>query len=192
MEHRGTSFCNSCVKVPVNPCSRQPTPSYERYESKCNFTVNSPSNKRKIDFSRDERVGNDAEASNPTEIVNNFLEFLESIPDYGQIHHLSNEQFKQKVDYLKRRHKVLLQDLEYSLATCDIAYVSKFSIPKCNERAKNRSEKDRNDLKLNGTKCYLEDSRTASPIVFSSSKYDGLLIEKNLLTNRYVLSKQRN
>lgn len=29
-EHRGSSFVHSCVKVPVDPYSRQPTPLYER------------------------------------------------------------------------------------------------------------------------------------------------------------------
>ncbi|XP_076164411.1 protein FAM161A-like isoform X2 [Ptiloglossa arizonensis] len=180
-EHRGTSFYNSCVKVPVDPYSRQPTPSYERPK----LTKSSNGDKIcKINFATGDQFGSESEISGPREIVDNFLEFLESIPDYGQVHHLTNEQFKQKVDYLKRKQKLLLKNLQNSLVDHDNADVSRFSVSKCSQRSEIKSKNNIHNLKLNGKKCYFEESRTTSPLLFSSGKFAGLAEDQDLLTNR--------
>ncbi|XP_043255067.1 protein FAM161A [Colletes gigas] len=183
-EHRGTSFYNSCVKVPVDPYSRQPTPSYERpMVTKCNNNDNADKI-CKLNFATDDQFVSDSEISNPREIVDNFLEFLGSIPDYGQVHHLTNEQFKQKVDYLKRKQKLLLKNLQNSLNDRNNGNVSRFSVSKYNQRSETKSRNDINNLKLNGKKCYFVESRTTSPMLFPSGKFIGLVEDQDLLTNR--------
>lgn len=43
------------------------------------------------------------------------LEFVTSIPDYRDVHELSEEQFKQRLDFLKRRQRILLKNLRFCL-----------------------------------------------------------------------------
>lgn len=185
-EHRGTSFYNSCVKVPVDPCSRQPTPSYERPRLARSCKDNYTDKANKMNFASDNRIVSKSETSSPRETVDNFLEFLESIPDYGQVHHLSNEQFKQKVDYLKRKQKLLLKNLEHSLADDEEANVSGSSISKYNQKSRVQNKNVTNDLKLNGKKCYLEEFRIATPVLDSPDKFLYLTEDQDFPTNRYV------
>lgn len=182
-EHRGNSFYNSCVKVPVDPYSRQPTPSYERLRP----LKNNKESNCKINFAENDQFLNESETSSSREIVDNFLEFLESIPDYGQVHHLSNEQFKQKVDYLKRKQRLLLENLQDTLTAQENISVSKLSTSKSNQiQSKIKNKNDINDLKLSGKKCYFEESRISSPMFFSSDKLNGLTEDQDLFTNRYL------
>lgn len=185
-EHRGTSFFHSCVKVPVDPCSRQPTPSYER--PRLSSTRSQRSEKvKKINFAENEpiAVAEDSESSSPRDTLENFLEFMKSIPDYGQMHHLSNEQFKQRVEYLRRKQRLLLQNLRNSLDDSAEKPPSRLSITR-NENSKSKDVKPdiASDLKLNGKKCYLEESRTSSPILFPSGTFAGLAEDQDLLTYR--------
>ncbi|XP_011874707.1 PREDICTED: protein FAM161A [Vollenhovia emeryi] len=181
-EHRGTAFFHSCVKMPVDPCSRQPTPSYER--PRLSSGSQRSERVKKINFAEGEAIEN-SELSSPRDTLENFLEFLKSIPDYGQVHHLSNEQFKQKVEYLRRKQRLLLQNLRNSLD--DVEESSS-----CLSMARNEGSKSKNvkpdllvdDLKLNGKKCYLEESRTSSPILFPSGSFAGLAENQDLLTYR--------
>ncbi|XP_032667921.1 protein FAM161A [Odontomachus brunneus] len=182
-EHRGTSFFHSCVKVPVDPCSRQPTPSYERPRVPRSQRMEKG---KKINFAKNEQAAiENSESSSPRDTLENFLEFLESIPDYGQVHHLSNEQFKQKVEYLRRKQRLLLQNLKNSFD--DTAIVdnppSRLSISR-NDSSRSKDKPDVGDLKLNGKKCYLEESRTNSPILFPSGTFAGLAEDQDLLTYR--------
>ncbi|XP_072749671.1 uncharacterized protein [Anoplolepis gracilipes] len=187
-EHRGTSFFHSCVKMPVDPCSRQPTPSYER--PRASSTRSQRSEKiKKINFAENEPptvVAEDSESSSPRDTLENFLEFMKSIPDYGQIHHLSNEQFKQRVEYLRRKQRLLLQNLRNSLDDLAEKPPSRLSITRKNENSKSKDVKPdiAGDLKLNGKKCYLEESRTSSPILFPSGTFAGLAEDQDLLTYR--------
>ncbi|XP_039314475.1 protein FAM161A isoform X2 [Solenopsis invicta] len=184
-EHRGTSFFHSCVKMPVDPCSRQPTPSYER--PRLSSGGRRSEKVKKINFAEGEpNVVENSGLSSPRDTLENFLEFLKSIPDYGQVHHLSNEQFKQKVEYLRRKQRLLLQNLRNSLDDLEKP-PSRLSITR-NENLKSKNAKPDDlidDLKLNGKKCYLEESRTSSPILFSSSNFAGLAEDQDLLTYRY-------
>lgn len=186
MEHKGTSFFHSCVKMPVDPYSRQPTPSYER--PRLSSTRSRRSEKvKKINFAENEpiAVAEDSESSSPRDTLENFLEFMKSIPDYGQIHHLSNEQFKQRVEYLRRKQRLLLQNLRNSLDDLAEKPPSRLSITR-NENSKSKNVKPDivGDLKLNGKKCYLEESRTSSPILFPSGTFAGLAEDQDLLTYR--------
>lgn len=180
-EHRGTSFFHSCVKVPVDPCSRQPTPSYER--PRLSRSRKSERGKR-INFAESERAAvEDSESSSPRDTLENFLEFLESIPDYGQVHHLSNEQFRQKVEFLRRKQRLLLRNLRHSLDD-DGAAPSRLPIATREDGAKSSDKPDVSELKLNGKKCYLEESRSSSPILFPTGTFATLAEDQDLLTYR--------
>ncbi|XP_011697161.1 PREDICTED: protein FAM161A [Wasmannia auropunctata] len=183
-EHRGTSFFHSCVKVPVDPCSRQPTPSYER--PRLSSGSRRSEKVKKINFAEGEPIAvENSESSSPRDTLENFLEFLKSIPDYGQVNHLSNEQFKQKVEYLRRKQRLLLQNLRNSLDD-EEEPPSRLSITR-NEDSKSKEVKPNvGDLKLNGKKCFLEESRTSSPILFPSGSFAGLAEDQDLLTYRYL------
>lgn len=195
-EHRGTSFFHSCVKVPVDPCSRQPTPSYER--PRLSSRARKSEKGRRINFAEGERapVAEDSESSSPRDTLESFLEFLESIPDYGQVHHLSNEQFKQKVEFLRRKQRLLLQNLrnEYDNdATTSPAVAenaasrSSAAIARDDHSSKSKDsnkQPDIGDLKLNGKKCCLEESRTSSPILFPTGTFANLAEDQDLLTYR--------
>ncbi|KAI4498471.1 hypothetical protein M0802_006406 [Mischocyttarus mexicanus] len=183
-EHRGTSFYNSCVKVPVDPCSRQPTPSYERPRSIKNEKQNIVGSKvRKINFTADDLPKTESELSSPRENVENFLEFLESIPDYKQVNHLSNEQFRQKVEYLRRKQRLFLKNLTNNFDEIE-KDTSRISTSRSNRNVKVIQD-DINELRLNGKKCYIEESRINSPILYPSGSFAGLMEDQDLLTFRY-------
>ncbi|KYM76559.1 hypothetical protein ALC53_13002 [Atta colombica] len=182
-EHRGTSFFHSCVKMPIDPCSRQPTPSYER--PRLSSASRRSEKVKKINFVEGEPTAvENSGSSSPRDTLENLLEFLKSIPDYGQVHHLSNEQFKQKVEYLRRKQRLLLQNLRNSLDDTEEPS-SRLSITR-NENSKSKDDKSNivDDLKLNGKKCYLEESRISSPILFPSGNFAGLAEDQDLLTYR--------
>ncbi|XP_046628941.1 protein FAM161A isoform X1 [Neodiprion virginianus] len=155
-EHQGTTFNHSCIKMPVDPFSRQPTPLYERPKVLKNKHCTSGDKSRKINFIN--RSNEDASyVSFPQGNFASFMDFLESIPDYGDVNHLSNEQFKQKLDYLKRKQRTLLKNLKNCL--------------------------EESDGKI-GMKCSFEESRTESPLPFPSEKFAGLAEDQDLLTYR--------
>lgn len=189
-EHKGTSYFHSCVKMPVDPYSRQPTPSYERPQLS-SAGQRSQDRVKKINFAENESIAaiedSELSLSSPRDNLENFLEFLKSIPDYGQVNHLSNEQFKQKVDYLRRKQRLLLENLRNSLSRDADKSVSRLSIAK-NDSSKSKIVKPNvpMDLKLNGKKCYLEESRTSSPILFPFGSFAGLAEDQDLLTYRWV------
>ncbi|XP_035719661.1 protein FAM161A-like isoform X6 [Vespa mandarinia] len=183
-EHRGTSFYNSCVKVPVDPCSRQPTPSYERPRSIKSEKENVADKERKIIFVADDLPKTESELSSPRENLEGFLEFLESIPDYKQVHHLSNEQFRQKVEYLRRKQRLYLKNLKNIFDEPE-KNTSKISISRNNRNTKVMRDDGSNELRLNGKKCYIEESRTNSPILYPSGSFSGLMEDQDILTYRF-------
>lgn len=137
---------------------------------------------KRINFTENERiatVGN-SESPSPRDTLENLLGFLKSIPDYAQVHHLSNEQFKQKVEYLRRKQRLFLQNLKNSLDEDADQPSSRLSISKLQQL----KDKETGDLKLNGKKCYLEESRTSSPILFPCGSFAGLAEDQDLLTYR--------
>ncbi|XP_047353124.1 protein FAM161A isoform X1 [Vespa velutina] len=183
-EHRGTSFYNSCVKVPIDPCSRQPTPSYERPRSIKSEKQNVADKERKIIFAADDLPKTESELSSPRENLEGFLEFLESIPDYKQVHHLSNEQFRQKVEYLRRKQRLYLKNLKNIFDEPE-KNTSKISISRNNRNTKVMRDGGSNELRLNGKKCYIEESRTNSPILYPSGSFSGLMEDQDILTYRF-------
>ncbi|KAH0568063.1 protein FAM161A isoform X2 [Cotesia glomerata] len=194
-EHRGSSFVNSCIKVPIDPYSRQPTPSYERPRIQRVEKSRNTGKSRRINFvsSSSNQDSNREIISSDDSNVESFLDFLESIPDYGEINHLSNEQFQQKLDYLKRKQRLLLKNLkncldqddsdEKSLGVLDKSSTLPPSTPSIPDKSK-RWDENNVDLRLLGKKCSLEDSRTGSPLLFSSGTFAGLAEDQDLLTFR--------
>ncbi|XP_011503618.1 PREDICTED: protein FAM161A [Ceratosolen solmsi marchali] len=121
-EWKGTFYMHSCVKMTMDPYNRQLTPLYERLKcSRVNGKKPRDFNKlsaNKIEKSSDYcRIYNkrNSELKNAREDYDSFLEFIQSIPNYIEIHHLSNEQFKQKLDCLKRKQRILLKNLRNCL-----------------------------------------------------------------------------
>lgn len=119
------------------------------------------------------------------------MDFMESIPDYNDVHHLSNEQFKQKLDYLKRKQRMLLKNLQNCLDQNETENILNREITNetQNQRSNNNKTKEwcndnNNDLKLKGRKCNFEESRTNSPILYSSGTFDRLAEDQDLLTYR--------
>lgn len=184
-EHQGTAFNHSCIKMPVDPFSRQPTPSYERPEKLKNKSCATVQKSRKINFaSRDK----DVDTHGPFAPANfeSFMDFLESIPDYGDVNHLSNEQFKQKLDYLKRKQRTLLKNLRNCLEESDGKIVERPVTVSESECKKIRQWcADYNNLSLQGMKCSFEESRVDSPVsLFPFGKFAGLAEDQDLLTYR--------
>ncbi|KAK0182002.1 hypothetical protein PV327_000177 [Microctonus hyperodae] len=196
-EYRGSSFINSCVKVPVDPYTRQPTPSYERPRIQRIHKNNINGKNRRINFVSTSSINQDSNrdiGSSDDSNVESFLDFIESIPDYGEVHHLSNEQFKQKLDYLKRKQRMLLKNLKNCLDENERDEQSPIveekkttvclsSTPTIPNKSNSWNEDNRN-LKLLGKKCSLEDSRTGSPLLYSSGTFAGLAEDQDLLTYR--------
>ncbi|XP_051153245.1 protein FAM161A [Leptopilina boulardi] len=187
-EHRGSSFVHSCVKVPVDPYSRQPTPLYERPRvNNKQKRYNASGKNRKINFDT-----SNSNVTSPRDTLENFMDFMESIPDYNDVHHLSNEQFKQKLDYLKRKQRMLLKNLQNCLDQNETENILNREITNetQNQRSNNNKTKEwcndnNNDLKLKGRKCNFEESRTNSPILYSSGTFDRLAEDQDLLTYRW-------
>ncbi|XP_057336835.1 protein FAM161A isoform X3 [Microplitis mediator] len=183
------------VRMPIDPYSRQPTPSYERPRIQRVEKRRNNDKSRKINFvsSSSNQDSNREIVSSDDSNVESFLDFLESIPDYGEVNHLSNEQFKQKLDYLKRKQRLLLKNLkncldqdesdEKSLVIQDKSSTLPPSTPSIPDKSK-RWDENNPDLKLLGKKCSLEDSRTGSPLLFSSGTFAGLAEDQDLLTFR--------
>lgn len=193
MQNCGSSFVNSCVKMPIDPYSRQPTPSYERPTTALNST--SPDKSDKCSKTEDNTTPSDllAEASNSPENVQDFLDFLNSIPDYGEIHHLSNEQFSQQLEYLKRKRTILLTNLRSDESKKHAKDAKKFLPGKKGAKKKRKSrnkekQKYGDDYKLNlkGKKCRLEEGMQ-SPIMFERRNFKDLTRDQDLLNYRYGL-----
>lgn len=206
-EHRGSSFAHSCVKVPLDPFSRQPTPSYERpriqklttsdKNRKINFLssqVPSQSSRHHNSSQDSNRLQSETASSDDSINLETFIDFIDSIPDYGQVNHLSNEQFKQKLDYLKRKQRLLLKNLKNCLDNDDeksqiidnkspILFPT-ISTPSIPDKSSKQWDNANSDLKLFGKKCYLEDSRADSPWLYSSGTFAGLAEDQDLLTYR--------
>ncbi|XP_068082094.1 protein FAM161B [Anabrus simplex] len=139
-KHIGAVFNHSCLKVPVNPSNRLPSPSYER---KCMSSLSeegktnrertrksaSLSGSRKSSWSSTRKQVSkkdsprDGEISSHRSIVDeyifkesveSFINFYESIPDYGDLTHLSDREFYLKLQQLKEKQKSYLEVLDKS------------------------------------------------------------------------------
>lgn len=93
--HRYSVFTNSCLNVPVDPISKMPKTAYERNEE---TTTEQCSVKSSTSWS-DTGVDIDAEK---------LKDFYRSIPDYRDIHHLSESEFYSTLKRLREKKKLML------------------------------------------------------------------------------------
>lgn len=104
--HSGVSFNHSCLKVPVDPQNQRPSPNYERLS-----THKVIENNKRNDFHRHYDRNKRESLASPTSSLGNFksvesyLQFYENIPDYSELHHLSDEEFYSRLKTLKMTQK---------------------------------------------------------------------------------------
>jgi hypothetical protein len=141
-KHSVAAFNHSCLKLPVNPANKLPLPTFERkpvsnYFEKdhINKKGSSKGMTRSFEFlfgadrasSSDSTEGlsktstsqdnenctaKTAGKSTKNESLQSFLEFYESIPDYGDLNHLSDQEFYLRLQNLKAKHRTYLKDLD--------------------------------------------------------------------------------
>lgn len=99
--HNSTVFAHSCLKTPVNPLNRQPFPvrdqKYIHYLEDEIRKLSVESNEFKM------KSTSSPEMDKTT--IKSFIEFYDSIPDYNDIHHLSNKDFYRKLEALKEKQR---------------------------------------------------------------------------------------
>jgi hypothetical protein len=139
------------------------------------------------------------ELESARENYDKFLEFVQSIPNYIEIQHLSNEQFKRKLDYLKRKQRILLNNLRNCLEQEDKedeiakrASVESRNGDRNRDRPKSTCEKlpdsprilPDSSLELKGKRCNLEESRTNTPLSYTYGSFSYLAEDQDCLTYR--------
>lgn len=135
--HNCSVFNNSCLKVPLNPSNRFPSPSYERKLESSNIKLDNKTNKQRLQRSiqfngtnlrprpqswspsagiskksitkfvrvkdSDMSPRSSENGGDNKEYFSSLLNFYESIPDYGDVNHLSDTEFYSKLQGLKER-----------------------------------------------------------------------------------------
>ncbi|KAK3921689.1 Protein FAM161A [Frankliniella fusca] len=129
-KHAALSYSSSCLRVPVNPYSQQPSPSYERRQvatphtedesslsrklcqmntsSRPSSSLRSPSIRCKKPHGKTNKDGSQSSDNSP---LGSFLDFYESIPDYQDITHLSDKEFEEKLKLLRDKQRQYLHTL---------------------------------------------------------------------------------
>lgn len=100
--HNYSVFASSCVKPPLHSVTKLPNPSY--LKPKC--TMKEPKTKN----SNLKKCKKFSSLLSLTAENNNFLslkDFYDSIPDYNELHHLSQCDFYKEIDTLKRKRNEL-------------------------------------------------------------------------------------
>ncbi|XP_041969830.1 protein FAM161A [Aricia agestis] len=125
--HQSSVFCNSLLKVPVDPVSKMPKTSYERnenlyLESQCSLDSSTSYSASDTDV--------DAEK---------LKDFYRSIPDYNEINHLSEKEFYCTLKTLRERKKIM-----FNFTITDIDNNCGFLIEKSKDRTERKSHLDRN------------------------------------------------
>uniref|UniRef100_A0A336MBR8 CSON014764 protein n=1 Tax=Culicoides sonorensis TaxID=179676 RepID=A0A336MBR8_CULSO len=102
--HNYSVFANNCVKPPLHSSTKLPNPSY--LKPKCAMKDNSNKTKN----SNLKKCKKFSSLLSLTAENNNFLslrDFYDSIPDYNELHHLSQCDFYKELDTLKRKRNEL-------------------------------------------------------------------------------------
>lgn len=95
MNHFGSVFRNSCLKVPVDPISKMPRSSLERRKKHVTeqFSIASSST---------------CSVARPDVDTAKLKDFYRSIPDYNDINHLPEEEFYSTLKSLREKKRVML------------------------------------------------------------------------------------
>jgi hypothetical protein len=141
-KHTVAAFNHSCLKVPINPANKLPVPTFERirvsnYFENDNINMKGPSKGRNrsskflpgadCPSSSDSREGLSNTAtlqdnanstmkatgkSTNNESLQAFIDFYASIPDYGDLNHLTDREFYVRLQNLKAKQRTYLEDLD--------------------------------------------------------------------------------
>lgn len=120
--HNYAVFANNCVKTPLHSSTKLPNPSYLKPKCKTSSAKSSNLKKCSKQFS--------SSLSLTTE-NNNFLslkDFYDSIPDYDDLHHLSQYDFYKEIDALKRKQQELKETCLFTDELCSRVW-SKVATP---------------------------------------------------------------
>ncbi|KAB0804652.1 hypothetical protein PPYR_01622 [Photinus pyralis] len=100
-DHNRAVFNNTCLKVPRDPISHQPSPIYEQ-----KYVSNMKNEMLKMDIENKHNFSN-AKSSPKSDkaVLKSLIEFYDSIPEYDDINHLSNKDFYRKLENLKERQR---------------------------------------------------------------------------------------
>ncbi|KAJ0173670.1 hypothetical protein K1T71_010819 [Dendrolimus kikuchii] len=95
MTHYSSVFTNSCLRVPVDPISKMPKTAHERQykqiTEQCSIESSSTCSATAVDVDADR-----------------FKDFYKSIPDYNDIHHLTEDEFYSTLKSLREKKKLML------------------------------------------------------------------------------------
>lgn len=140
-KHTVAAFNHSCLKVPINPANKLPLPTFERKRVSNYFendhikkgSSKSTTRSLKVLYGADRPSSSDSreelsKTSTPQQNVNSTLktvgksinngslqsliDFYESIPDYGDLNHLSDREFYLRLQNLKAKQRTYLKDLD--------------------------------------------------------------------------------
>ncbi|XP_046402211.1 protein FAM161A isoform X2 [Ischnura elegans] len=125
-----SSFTHSCIKVPINPSSGLPSPSYER-ENDALLVMNSRKDvvvsaygpilsSPSIPRTKLSKLSPNIKSCDSARPLKAFIDFYESIPDYGDLNHLSDEDFYRKIQHLKEKQKQYSSSLTSQCVEDDI------------------------------------------------------------------------
>lgn len=103
--HTSAVFNNSCLKVPLNPVNKLPAPTYEQ---KYLNQLKNQALKLNVDNSNKDSISMKSKKDNKETLI----DFYDSIPDYSDINHLSNQEFYKKIEHLKAKQKTYYEYLE--------------------------------------------------------------------------------
>ncbi|XP_075146968.1 uncharacterized protein LOC142221223 [Haematobia irritans] len=95
--HSGRSFINSCLKVPIDPCNNCPAPIYNRpkmYLGRLSMTPTTALASKTCDTATTDLKWSCGG-------IRSMAKFYDSIPDYGELTHLTEEEFYSTLDTLR-------------------------------------------------------------------------------------------
>lgn len=98
-DHSSAVFNNSCLKVPRNPSSNQPSPVYE--QKYLNQLKNQATKLSLEENMRSKRVSSNSDK----DIIKSLVEFYDSIPEYDDVNHLPSKEFYRRLEYLKEKQR---------------------------------------------------------------------------------------
>jgi hypothetical protein len=194
-KHTGAAFNHSCLKVPVNPANKLPLPTFERKRVSNYFEndhvkkeVSGQGTNRSLEFlgdadrpsSSDSRGGRSktstshvvanctlktmGESANKGSLKS-FIEFYESIPDYGDLNHLSDQEFYVRLKFLKEKQRTYLRDLdEKDFFELEVVEENEVNTKKNQDKKTSVPSETwlghyNDSLNLRGRKCDLDDKR---------------------------------
>lgn len=222
-KHTVAAFNHSCLQVPVNPANKLPLPTFERKRVSNYFEndhINKKGSNKGTTRSFKFLVGADQPSSSDSrerisetsthedntnltlktmdkstddESLQSFIAFYESIPDYGDLNHLSDRDFYLRLQNLKAKQRMYFKDLsEKDFGIAGLVEENKLCTRnKFNKRTSVQSEtwqRHYNDsLNLQSKKCVLDDDKNTVPNSvgyqrkvkkYSDSSYSSLFWDK--------------